>query len=93
MTELQLTSIFCLIDDFCKQFFCEFQKHLIGSKEKIKKLRKYWILLKQMNQKVMRECQVVKWKLIWMLMWIMLQNLLEEKQENSQEDNFKKYFL
>ena len=40
MTELQLTSIFCLIDDFCKQFFCEFQKHLIGSKEKIKKLRK-----------------------------------------------------
>jgi hypothetical protein len=39
MTELQLTSIFCLIDDFCKQFFYEFQKHLIGSKKKIRKPR------------------------------------------------------
>ncbi len=36
MTELQLVSIFCLIDDFCKQFFYELQSKLIG----VKKFRK-----------------------------------------------------
>lgn len=48
MTELQLISMFCLIDDFCKQFFCEFQKCLIADnsngngkgKKKIRKFRK-----------------------------------------------------
>ncbi len=33
MTELQLVSIFCLIDDFCKQFFYEFQSKLIGTRK------------------------------------------------------------
>ena len=41
MTELQLTSIFCLLDDFCKHFFKEFNKRLIedGKLEKIRKVR------------------------------------------------------
>lgn len=31
MTEMQLTSIFCFIDDFCKKFFPEFHRNLIAN--------------------------------------------------------------
>lgn len=34
MTEMQLTSIFCLIDDFCNQFFYEYRKKLISDGKK-----------------------------------------------------------
>lgn len=34
MTEMQLTSIFCLIEDFCNQFFYEYRKRLIGNGKK-----------------------------------------------------------
>lgn len=39
MTEMQLTSIFCLIDDFCSQFFYEYRKRLIGDGKKNFRIR------------------------------------------------------
>ncbi len=39
MTEMQLTSIFCLIDDFCNQFFYEYRKRLIGGGKRRQKFR------------------------------------------------------
>jgi hypothetical protein len=39
MTEMQLTSIFCLIDDFCKQFSYQLQKYSINSSKKLRKRR------------------------------------------------------
>ncbi len=33
MTELQLVSIFCFIDDFCNKFSANFEKNLIGKKK------------------------------------------------------------
>jgi len=33
MTEMQVTSIFCIIDNFCNQFFPEYRKKLITNKK------------------------------------------------------------
>ncbi len=39
MTEMQLTSIFCIIDNFCNQILPEFRKNLIGSVKRKTRIR------------------------------------------------------
>ncbi len=39
MTEMQLTSIFCITDDFCNQFSKEYRKKFIGNSKKKKRFR------------------------------------------------------
>jgi hypothetical protein len=36
MTGMQLTPIFCLVDDFCKNILPEFRKKLIGDGKKLR---------------------------------------------------------
>jgi hypothetical protein len=36
MTGMQLTSIFCFVDDFCKKILPEFRKNLIGNGRKLR---------------------------------------------------------